>query len=383
MTARLVLFVIMVSFSTGWMVAPACSGEKPPILIASIFAHSGEAAEENSPNYIMTRLAAKVANEDGGVLGRPIELLEIDNKSTAIGSHQAALQAVKAGAVAVVGPSWSSHAMAMAPVLQKAGIPMVGATTSAPDVTRVGEFIFRACYTNALQAEVLAKYARETLRAQSAGMLVVAGDVYSEDLAEQFRAEFSRLGGTVLTTEHYLLSSMDFEKELRAVQAARPDVIFVPGFARDSGLILKQARNMGITVPFLGGDGWTALEEYPYIGELSGENYYVSHWHRDDDSPASRRFLDRVRRDLGAETLAVIDAGNPVAYDAFGLVLDAIKRAGTSEPAAIRDALAETTDFHGVTGVISFTGSRDPRKPLVILQILGKHVTYVKTVTPE
>lgn len=376
--------VLLLAFMlcAGWMIGEVHAEDESPIVIASIFAHTGEAAEENSPNYLMTRLAAKAVNEAGGVLGRPIELLEIDNKSTAIGSHHAALQAVKAGAVAVVGPSWSSHALAMATVLQKAKIPMVGATTTAPEVTRVGDYIFRACYTNSLQAEVLARFAREKLGAESAGLLVVAGDAYSEDLADQFLTEFSRLGGSVLVRQPYLLSSMDFGKELRTIKAVRPDIVFVPGFARDSGLILKQARSMGITVPFLGGDGWTALEEYQHIGELSGENYYASHWHRGDGSSSSRDFLDRIRRYLGPDVLRDIDAGNPVAYDAMGLLVDAITRAGAAEPTAIRDALAETDGYQGVTGEFSFKGSRDPRKPLVILQISGTAVTYVKTVNP-
>jgi len=377
-TALTILLILIGAFFQ-----QAHGAEGQPILIASIFAHTGKAAEENSPNYLMTRLAAKKINEQGGILGRPIKLIEIDNKSTAIGSHQAALQAIKAGVVAVVGPSWSSHAMNMAPVLQQAKIPMIGATTTAPEVTQVGDYIFRACYTNQYQAKVLAQFAIKNLHAARAAMMVIAGDVYSEDLAKQFEAEFKKAGGLISAKELYILSSMDFEKQLIAIRESKPDIVFVPGFARDSGLILKQARNMGFSVPFLGGDGWTALEQYPHIQNLSGANYYVSHWHHGNTSPASKQFIEYIRKELGPNAMQGIDAGNPIAYDALSLVADAIRRAQSTDPEAIRDALSKTTDFQGVTGSITFDGSRDPQKTLVILSISGKTVTYEQAFTPQ
>jgi len=357
--------------------------EDNSILIASIFAHTGLASEENSPNYLMTRLAAKAVNEKGGVLGRQIKLIEIDNQSTAIGSYQAAKKAVEMRVSAVVGPSWSSHAMVMAPVLQLAGIPMIGATTTAPRVTEVGNYIFRACYTNSSQAKALAQFATDDLSARTAAIMVIAGDEYSEDLAAVFQQSFRQLGGRVLLKESYLLSSMDFSKQLKAIQEADPDLVFAPGFARDSGMILVQARNMGLTMPFLGGDGWTALEQYPYIRDLKGENYYVSHWHPTDESPASKAFVSYIRKELGPEAMQHIDTGNPLAYDAMALIADAIRRAGSSDPDAIRDALEQTVNFPGVTGNITFGGFRNPRKPIVILRISGKRVHFVKKISPR
>ena len=383
MGKRFVLTFLAFIFVSSGFIQPAYCAEKPPILIASIFAHTGEAAEQNSPNYLMTRLAALVTNEKGGVLGRRLKLVEIDNKSTAIGSHQAALKAIEAGVVAVVGPSWSSHALAMAPIFQEARIPMIGATTSAPEVTQVGDFIFRACYTNRTQAQALAQLAIGKLHASKAALMVIAGDAYSEDLANQFESEYAKLGGVTIQKERYLLSAMDFEKQLLSIRQSKPDVIVVPGFARDSGLILKQAWSMGIRVPFLGGDGWTALELYPHIGKIAGNNYYVSHWHPENKTPANQEFLRHVRTYLGPDAMKSIDAGNPVAYDAMGLIIDAIKRAQSTDPIAIRDALSQTTNFPGVTGNISFNESRDPQKPLVVLKISGNRVQYEQTIYPK
>ena len=361
----------------------AAQRQRPePVRVGSVFAMTGAGAEENSPNYRIVKLAAGKINAAGGVLGRPLEIVEFDTMSTALGARQAAHDAVKAGVVAVVGPSWSSQAMAMGPVLQQAGIPMLGATTTAPDVTAIGDCIFRVCYTDALQARALARFARQDLGAASAVVVTIAGDVYSEGLSAGFAKHFKALGGTVVGQERYLQDAMDFAAQVEAVRRAAPDLVFVPGYTRDSGLLLKQARGAGLDMPFLGGDGWTALEHYPYLDPARGENYYVSHWHPGDTSPASREFVDLLRREFGPDALGSIDAGNANAYDALCLVADAIRRAASAEPAAIRDALAATDGFPGVTGTISFRGSRDPVKPLVVLRITPDSVEFVKKVEP-
>ncbi|HCU67991.1 MAG TPA: hypothetical protein DGF30_01915, partial [Desulfomicrobium sp.] len=331
---------------------------------------------------VAVKLAAGKINAAGGVLGRPLEIVELDTMSTALGARQAAHDAVKAGVVAVVGPSWSSQAMAMGPVLQQAGIPMLGATTTAPDVTAIGDYIFRVCYTDALQARVLARFARQDLGAARAVVVTIAGDVYSEGLSAGFTQHFTNLGGVVAGQVRYLQDAMDFTGQIEAVRREAPDLVLVAGYTRDSGLLLKQARGAGLDMPFLGGDGWTALEHYPYLDPAKGENYYVSHWHPDDASPASREFVDLLRREFGPDALESTDAGNANAYDALCLVADAVRRAASAEPAAIRDALAATDGFPGVTGTISFRGSRDPVKPLVVLRITPDSVEFVKKVEP-
>jgi branched-chain amino acid transport system substrate-binding protein len=360
--------------------ANAQEQSEEPIRVASVFARTGIGAEENSPNYRIVRLAAARINAVGGLLGRPLEIVELDTMSTALGARQAALDAVQAGVVAVVGPSWSSQGLAMAPVLQQAGIPMIGATTTAPAVTAVGDFIFRACYTDAQQAAALARFAREDLGAARVLVVTIADDVYSEGLSSDFARVFRELGGTVVEQLRYLQDAMDFTVQVEAVRRLKPDLVFVAGYTRDSGLLLKQARGAGLTMPFLGGDGWTALEHYPHLDPEKGDNYYTSHWHPDDDSPATRRFVDLLFREFGPHALDMIDAGNANAYDAVGLVANAVRRAGSAEPAAIRDSLATTDSYPGVTGTISFKGGRDPVKSLVVLRITKGGVEFVKKV---
>lgn len=353
-----------------------------PIRIGSVFARTGAGAEENSPNYRMVKLAAKNINAQGGLLGRPLEIVEFDTLSTVLGARQAAFDAVRAGVVAVVGPSWSSQAMVMGAVLQEARIPMIGATTTAPEVTGIGDFIFRVCYTDALQAKALARFAFDDLQARRVVVVTIAGDVYSEGLSDAFSQEYAALGGTVGTQLRYLQNTMNFDEQVRVIGETSPDLVFVAGYTRDSGLLLKQARGAGLDMPFLGGDGWTALEHYPYLDPAKGENYYASHWHPDLDSEASRTFVKLLFEEFGPAALKMIDAGNANAYDALGLVADAIRRAGSSDSAAIRDALAATENYPGVTGSLTYKHSRDPHKSLVVLRITPDKIEFVKEVVP-
>jgi len=366
-----------------WMSAICQAQPVQPIRIGSIFAKTGPGAEENSPNYRMVMLAARQINAGGGLLGRPVEVLEFDTGSSALGARQAAMAAIEARVAAVVGPSWSSQAMAMGPVLQEAGIPMLGSTTTAPEVTEIGDFIFRVCYTDALQASALAGFAYDELKARRAIVVTIAGDVYSEGLSAGFIERFAARGGKVEAQLRYLQNAMNFDEQVRVVGEKAPNLVFVAGFTRDSGLFLKQARSAGLDMPILGGDGWTALEHYPYLDPAKGENYYVSHWHPDSGSKAGQEFLALLLEEFGPNALQMIDAGNANAYDAMGLLADAILRAGSDSPAAIRDALAVTEKYPGVTGLITFKNSRDPQKSLVVLRITPDKVEFVKRVDPE
>ena len=213
-------------------------------------------------------------------------------------------------------------------------------------------------------------------------MVTIAGDVYSEGLSAVFSQRFAARGGMVEKQLRYLQNAMNFEEQVRVIGDISPDLVLVAGYTRDSGLLLKQARGAGLDMPFLGGDGWTALEHYPYLDPAKGENYYVSHWHPDLDSEASHAFVDLLRQEFGPDALTMIDAGNANAFDALGLVADAIRRAGSPDPAAIRKALAETENYPGVTGSITFKDSRDPHKPQVVLRITPDKVEFVRKVVP-
>lgn len=379
---RLLLWALLATAVSLGMGGQAKGESVEPIRIASAFSATGPLSTQNVWSFSVVRLAARTVNAQGGVLGRPIELIELDTQSTPLDARQAALEAVRAGVTAMIGPSFSSQAMAMGPVLQEAGIPMIGTNTTAPAVTRIGNYIFRVCFTDDFQAKALARFAYDHLEARSVAVLHIADDLYSEGLGAVFVEMFTALGGKSMVQLPYLLTDTDFSRQISIIKEAGPDMVFLPGHARDSGMVLKQARAMGLAVPFLGGDGWSALENYPHLKTDWGDAYYASHWHPARDTEPSRTFLRIMTQEFGEDAPMALISARANDFDALGLMVDAIRRAGSAEPKAVRDALAMTAGYPGVTGEISFQDERDPLKPVYILRITPDTVEYVTSVEP-
>jgi branched-chain amino acid transport system substrate-binding protein len=345
------------------------------VKLGVIFAKTGEAAQVNAMAFEAARYAAEEVNRLGGVLGHRIELIEYDNESTVLGSVRAATEAVQDGVAAVVGASWSSHSSAMAPILQKARIPMVTPISTSPGVTQVGEFIFRACYTDPLQGKLLAEFALEDLKTKTAAVLTNANSEYSLGLARFFIDHFSKTGKVVLERD-YLQSTTDFKSILDQVKAVKPDVIFVPGYPRDSVYIIRQSRQMGIPSAFLGADGWNDIMYEYTSGELEG-SYYSQHWHPEVPAEKSRAFYERyssAHKRFRAGLVALT-------YDTVHLIADAARRVGSVKAEDIRNALARTKDFRGITGKIEFDENRDPHsKPWVVMRFGKDKSEFLKLV---
>jgi branched-chain amino acid transport system substrate-binding protein len=358
------------------MVNATALGATEPIKVAAIFAKSSKMAFGNIAALESVRYAIDRLNAQGGLLGRPIQLLEFDNRGTAIGSKVAAQKAVAAGVVIGFGANWSSHSLAMAPVFQQARIPMISPISTNPKVTRVGDFISRVCYTDPFQGRVLARFARDDLKARSVAILVNADDQYSEGLAEVFRNQFPLLGGSVLFVDHYLENTADFSPFFRKLKIHRPDVVFHPGHTKMSAFILKQARSHGIDITFLGGDGWND-SMYQIAGKAIEGSYYSNHWHPDRDDDRSRQFVSEYRQD--ARDIFPVSA---LADDCVSLFADAVIRANSLNPVDIRNAMANTESFRGVTGTIRFDEHGDPIKSAVILKFDKGTSVYIKTVDP-
>lgn len=354
----------------------AWAGTADRVKVAAIFAKSSKMAYGNFEALNAVRFAVETLNRQGGLLGRPLELLEIDNRGTAIGSKIAAEKAVAANVVTVFGANWSSHSLAMAPVLQAAKIPMITPISTNPAVTRVGDYIFRVCYTDPFQGVVLARFAFDDLKARSAGLLVNVDDKYSEDLAEFFMEDFKAAGGRISFVENYLENASDFSALFEKIEAHQPDVVFHPGHTKMSAYVLKQARKNGIKTVFLGGDGWND-SMYKIGGSALDGSYYTNHWHPDSLSPKSREFVAAYE----AAGMAYIPV-SALSQDCVSLFADAVRRAGSFDPVRIRRALAATKNFEGVTGTISFNPTRDPVKSAVILQFEKGGSLFVKTVDP-
>ncbi len=367
----------MIAFLMGMF----CLGGTPAmaqetVKVGAIYAKSGEAARDNLELFQAVRFAVDEINASVGPNGRKIQLLEYDNHSTPIQSRMAAKQAVKDGVAAVIGASWSSHSLAIAPYLQKMKIPMIAPDSTNPAITRAGDYIFRACFTDDYQGKALATFARNELKARTVVILQNINSDYSMGLTDSFDREFATLRGNTLQKLSYKNGTTDFRELLKQAGKLDPDLLFFPGH-QESGYAVKQAQAMGLRAKLLGGDGWPFNEFYANGGQDLKEGYYAAHWNRELDSPRSRDFIARYGQVYDVTDFAAI------AYDAAMLLFTAIQKATDTSPEAIRDALAATKDYDGVTGKITFDANGDPlNKQVVMMKISNGRPSLLETIKP-
>ncbi len=355
---------------------PAIAAEQ--VKIGAVFSETGIAAVHNSPLIEMVKLAAEEINNEGGLLGNPIRLIMLDNKSTPIGSKLAAEEAVRLGVAAVIGAHWSSHSLVLAPILQKTGIPMISPGSTNPKVTQIGNYIFRVCFIDSFQGQAMARFAYGDLGARKAVVLKNIDEEYSIKLAEYFMNAFKQIGGKVLLDGSYRGKAVDFSAVLEKTAKLAPDVVYVPGYTRDSGLLIKQAVSLGVKATFLGGDAWDEI--YKYAGEAIDGSYHSAPWHPDVPFPSSIHLkkIYRHKYDMQIENMSA-----PLAYDAFMVLATAIKRAGTLNGDRLREAIAETRGFQAATGIISFDENGDPLdKEVIIIKLDKGRPVYYKGIKP-
>jgi branched-chain amino acid transport system substrate-binding protein len=354
---------------------------KEPVKIAVISSETGMAVEYGRPMIQGAKIAVDEINRQGGLLGRLVELIFIDNKSTALGSKFAAMEAVKLKVTGVIGAAWSSHSLAMAPILQNAKIPMITPGSTNPQVTRIGDYIFRVCFTDELQGKIMAKFARRDLKARTAAVLQNINEQYSLTLADSFISWFEKNDGKVLFRGNYTGKSIDFSGILANVKQIQPDVVFIPGYTRDSALAVKQGKNMGITATFLGGDGWET-KMFDYAGDALNNSYATVIWHKDLPNIISQHVKKLFRKKYNNKS--IYNAFIPMTYDAVGLFADAVRKTQTLDREKIKDTLAKTVDFPGATGTITFDGTGDPiGKEVIIIKFDNQTSTFVKSVKEE
>ncbi|MBW1822231.1 MAG: ABC transporter substrate-binding protein [Deltaproteobacteria bacterium] len=345
------------------------------IKIASIYAFSGVAAQPNAVSIRGVRHGVQEVNSMGGVLGKKLELIEFDNKSTPIGSKVAADMAVKANVSAIIGAAYSSHTLAIAKVAQANNIPMITNVSTNTNITRIGEYIFRVCYSDPFQGEVMAAFCKKELKISTAVIFVDITSDYSMELSNFFQRSFEKIGGRILAKLNYKQKERSYRHLVLQAKKMNPDALFIPGYD-ESALIIKDALDIGLKAIPLGGDGWGSESFFNKGGAALKKGYYCTHWAEDVGNRISRRYIKKYKKN------EQIYASEVLAYDAVLLLAEAIKKAGSTDRGKIRDALAKTKGFKGVTGTITFNGKRDPIKNAVIMKITDGRAYYFKSYRP-
>jgi branched-chain amino acid transport system substrate-binding protein len=351
-----------------------------PIKVGQFASLTGKEATFGISSDEGTTLAIEEINAAGGVLGRKLQLLTEDTQSKP-GEPATVVNKLIArdGVVAILGEVASSRSLEAAPICQQSKIPMISPSSTNPKVTEVGDFIFRVCFIDPFQGTVMANFATKTLQAKKVAVFTDAKSDYSKGLAKFFKEKFVANGGTIAVELDYNGGDKDFKAQLTAIKAASPDAVFVPGYYTDAALICVQAKQLGLNVPFMGGDGWES-DKLVEIGREAVEGQYFStHYHPDVGSDRSKQFLQNYRLRWKGKTP---DALAACGYDSVLVLADALKRAGSTDGQKVRDALAATKDFPAVTGTISINERRDASKAAVILQVKDGKYKYLETVAP-
>jgi branched-chain amino acid transport system substrate-binding protein len=353
--------------------------DQPVVEIGVIVAQTGKAYDYGQAAIQGAQLAVDEINRLGGVINHRMQLVIFDNQSAALYARQAAFKAVEHPVAGVVGSIWSTHSLAVAQVLQEHHIPMISPGSTAPEVTRTGSFIFRTCYTDDFQGKLMADFAYRSIGYRRAAVLTNISETYSKILARYFAANFVSDGGKVVLEEGYKGSAIDFKDILLPIKALHPEVIFIPGYSQDSGLIIKQARKLGLDTVFMGGDAWeTAVAEY--AGSALEGSYFSTFWHPSVPYPRSHKFIALFRSAYGD---GEISAYAPMAYDAVLLFADAIRRAKSTNPETIRHALSQTRGFQGATGTYTFDDHGNPiNKGASILKFSSGRWSFFKSFEP-
>ena len=358
-------------------------GEATEVKIGINYELTGGVASygEASVNGIM--MAFDEINAAGGINGMTIVPVTLDNKSDAAEATALATRLmVQEGVVAALGPATSGNFMATIPVAMGNSIPIISASATADEgVTvdasgNVNEFVFRLCFNDSFQGVTMANFAASNLSAKNAVIIQDNSSDYAKGLAKNFIETFEAAGGTIVAQEGYVAKDKDFNAILTSIKGKDFDVIFLPGYYQEAGLVIKQARDQGITVPILGADGFDS----PVLLELAGEAalndvYFSNHYSSLDQDPLVQDFIAAYKEKYGVEP----NAFNALGYDLGKYIADAIARAGSTDPVAIKDALKATENFAGVTGTFSMGEDHNPIKSIVVIGLEnGVQATSVK-----
>jgi branched-chain amino acid transport system substrate-binding protein len=363
------------------LVAAGCApgGNSKEIVIGEYGSLTGNTATFGQSTKNGSEMAFAEINQAGGLLGKQVKLIVEDDQSKPEEAATAVTKLINQNSVqAVLGEVASSRSLAAAPICQGAKIPMVTPSSTNPKVTQVGDYIFRICFTDIQQGEADAKFAAKSLKLKKAAILYDVRNDYSVGLRLVFMQKFKEYGGEIVAEQSYSEGDSDFRAQLTQLKSANPEIIYVPGYYTEVGTIARQARDLGLTVPLSGGDGWDSPRLWEIGGKALNGCYFSNHYSVDDPSPAVQKFVADYKAKYGNTPDALAALG----YDAARILADAIKRAESTDGQKVRDALAVTKNFTGVTGMITIDAERNAIKPVVILKVQDGKFVFQERIEP-
>lgn len=356
-----------------------CTKSQNEILVGEYGSLTGSTATFGLSTNKGIKMALDEVNEKGGVKTKKIKLITLDDQGKPDEAAAAVTRLITQNkVVAVIGEVASSLTEAAAPFAQQYKIPLITPSSTNPSITKDRDFVFRVCFIDPFQGFVMAKFAWENLKIKKVAIFRDKANLYSIGLADAFIESFKKMGGTIVTDLSYQEKDIDFKAQLTQMKNKSPEAIFIPGYYTEVGLIARQAVQLGLKVPLLGGDGWDSTRLHEIGKEAINGHYYSNHYSTESTDPIVQEFIKKFK----ARYNEVPDGLAALGYDAAKILVAAMERTTEVTPQNIRDELAKTKDFPGVTGKISINENRDAVKPAVIVQIENEKRKFVTTVNP-
>ncbi len=329
------------------------------------------------------KLAIDEINKEG-IDGKKLEIVKVDNKSDAAEATSGSIKLVSQDkVVAVVGSATSTNTLAQVQVAQDNKVPLLTPTATNPDITnkagKLNDYVFRTCFIDPFQGTVAANFASDEIGAKTAAIYVDSASDYSKGLAAAFKEAFTAKGGKIVAEEAYVTKDTDFRSTLTRIKSAKPEFVFLPGYYEEVGLILKQAREDGIDLPFMGGDGWDSPKVVEIAGAEALKNTYITnHYSPEDEDAKIQDFVAAFKKEYDKTP----DAFAALGYDTGYYLADAIKRSGDASPEKIRQALEDVKDLQLVSGTLNLDENHDPIKSATILEYVEGKQTFKTKINP-
>jgi branched-chain amino acid transport system substrate-binding protein len=379
--------LLIVAAAVGLAACPNRNGGDQPveanqIVVGEYGSMTGSEATFGQSTHNGLTMAVDEINAAGGIKGKQVKLVNYDDqgKTSEVGTAVTRL-ITNDHALAIIGEVASSLSIAGGQIAQQHGVPMISPSSTNPKVTETGDYVFRVCFIDPFQGYVMARFAtdgkdKSGLGIKKVAILIDQRQAYAQGLAKDFETSLGKLGGAITGKESYQGGDQDFSAQLTKIKSSAPEAIFIPGYYTDVANIAKQARQLGLTVPLLGGDGWESVQEIG--GDALQGAFFSNHYSSDEKRPEVQGFVDKYVKRYGKKP----DSMAALAYDAMGLLKNAIERAPKIDHKDVRDAIAATKDFQGVTGKITMDANRNATKPAVVLKIVGKSTTAAASIPP-